>query len=161
MPVFIDNVDGQILHFSDMDGSPFHTFADKNVVFKFHQLRRSLYVGRSGKLYYIERRAARQFQRGVCHANTRAYVYSPERRSFLETRVNHALMADLMFPADKFTHGVKLSEQFAIAHDTVFLYIHPVGQVVGNQIVVINKNFTQEIRDAVRDNKLSFEVLNA
>jgi len=163
LPVYIRNVDGGTLYFEDLDENQYHVFADKDVSFKFHQMRRALYVGGSGRVYVIERRPARQWQRGVSRNNTNLFVYNADRRRFDPSRIGHGTMRDIMAKGSKpSVPGVIMSDIFCILHDTVYMYYTPIGaasNLDGTWSVTLSPKFAsfkQELSDAARDSKTKF-----
>ena len=159
LPVWIETVDGNTLYFSDFDGNKYHTYADQNVSFKFQQVRRSYYIGKSGNIYLLERVPARQYQRGVSRSNTRCYRYG--NGNWNPIRVDHTSMADIMFGGTQCKHGIKLSETFALLDNVLWLYTSAIGVSDGATIQIMNgwTKFRQEVSDAIRDSKLNYKVV--
>jgi len=159
LPVLIENVEGNTLYFSDFDGNKYHTYADQNVSFKFQQVRRCYYVGKSGNIYFMERVPARQYQRGVSRGNTRIFRYS--NGNWNPIRVDNNAMADIMFGGTVCRSGIKLSETFALLDNVLWLYTSAIGVSDGNTIQLMTgwTKFRQEVSDCVRDNKLNYKVV--
>lgn len=158
LPVYIRQVDGNTLYFEDLEDNQYHVFADKDVSFKFHQMKRSVYVGASGNVYVIERRPARQWQRGVSRANTNLFVFTPRAYRFEPSRISHAFMKDIMAGGGKLkVPGVVMSDIFSLLNDVVYMYSHPIGSCSKQDstwIVSLTSKFNgfkQEILDAARD----------
>jgi hypothetical protein len=126
LPVLLKSIDGDTLYFSDLNDTEFNTRADRGAVFEFMQMTRRIYQGVDGNLYYIARRPARQWQRGISGANTIAYMLTDGGTA--QVNVDNRLMRQVMFDhKDKANNGYKLSDQFAIVGGVVYLYNHVIG----------------------------------
>lgn len=156
--VYITNVSEEMVQFQGLDGNEYHALADKGVKFRFLPFRKKIFVGQDGAAYVAVRRPARQWRRGICNDNTLVYMLRPDgaRAVPIATAVKQLMSEE----GSKLNKGVKLSDNFAIVGTIVYLHEHMIGGIVGNHITVLNEYrlFKQELRDALRDNSLSYIV---
>lgn len=162
VPVFLKNMEGATLYFEDLNKTEFNTRADRGAVFEFMQMTRRIYQGTTGALYYICRKPARQWQRGVCDNNTTAVLLTKEGP--VPTSVNNTLMRDILItsdlPAPKIGN-LKLSDQFCIVGDKAYLYNNVIGSYSEKAIRVDKSwsSFTPELKEVCSPHTI--EVKNA
>jgi hypothetical protein len=165
-PVFIRDVSETTVTFQSLHGEEYFAYADKEVTFKFLPLKRRITIGGDGTVYSISRRPARQWRRGVCSDNT--YIYRLSSSGPTGQRVDIATVKNIIagqdYKLDPKGNVVKLSDQFVIVGSLLYLYEYFIGQLNAptGEISFIDpkyKQFTQELRDVIRDNKLNYKVV--
>ena len=142
LPVFLKSIDGDTLYFSDLSDTEFNTRADRGAVFEFMQMTRRIYQGIDGNLYYIARRPARQWQRGISGGNTLAYLLTDMGPA--QVTVDNRLMRQVMFDhKGKVNNGIKFSDQFAVCGTVVYLYNNVIGSYdAKSKSITLTKQFS-------------------
>ena len=159
VPVYIHEVHEGHVVFHGLDGREFEGRAGKGVAFQFAPLTRRLHVGNDGYVYVINRRPARQYSRGISPNNT--FIYRLTGSGLKTIPVGTASMKILLADeGTKITNGVKLSKAFCLIDRVLYAYECVVGSLVNNTIFLNadTKSLVQEVRDAVRDSKLTYKV---
>ena len=161
IPVFIREVTEAAVTFQGLNGEDYFAYADKDVMFKFMPLKRRIVIGVDGEVYAIARRPARQWRRGVCADNTNIYRLTAAGPAGCRVDINGVknLITDDPRPKDALKQ--KLSDQFAIVGSVVYLYEMAMGSFTDGTIKIKKgyEAFAQELRDAIRDNKLNYKVV--
>ncbi len=152
--VNVTNVGENNMSFVDARGISYTAYADKGVVFRFIPVNKRLFY-HDGQLCYASRRPARQYQRGITHANTEfrtVYGHGLE--------VDFATVKSYVNSRDKKNAGkcLILSDFLGITDNMLFLYNQNIGVVYGNKLELNTPLFKQEVMDAVKANGLSYEV---
>ncbi len=164
VPVYVSRVTDTAVTFTGLSGEEYFTYANKDVKFKFAPLNRRLVIGASGELYYIARRPARQWSRGVSESNTLISRIRGSRAT--PAGITPEIMSDILSgTTSKVTKGtvgeinnVLLSDLFAISGNILYMFNLSSGTITGDVINVSRPLFMQEVVDAVRDSKLSYKV---
>lgn len=165
--VMVEEVGEDSVRFSDKARNPYTANADRGNRFEFLPVEQGLY-DLNNDLVYVSRRPARQWKRGICVDNTRLYSHLHAT----ELGVTHPRL-DAMFgakPKDYFQktlkdycegkrHGIALSQQFGCWAERLYIYSRCVGTVDRNNgVIQVEKMFSQELKDLVRDKELPFKV---
>lgn len=156
IPVYLDRIKENTLFFTGLDGVPYHTYVDSGVQFKFASMRKAIYSGLDGKVYYLQRQPARQWRRGICQGNTSMYLLTDS--GAMDVAIDLESMSNILNCEVK--NSNVLSEQFAVVAESVYLYNIVIGYCRLGTIKLKKgyEMFTQDILDAVRDSKLNFKV---
>ena len=153
IPVYLKTTEGATLYFENLDGVEFHTRANSGITFEFMQMTRKLYPALDGHIYYVCRRPARQWTRGVSDNNTQAYRLCNHGPS--PVSINHKLIKSLLSPDAKTADGnILLSDQFAIVDNIVYLYNNVIGEYYKSksriELLSNYSEFKVELEDALR-----------
>lgn len=126
-PVYIGDVDEEAAYFKTLDGLDFTAYCNGGVNFEFAQISKRIWLGIDGNLYYTHRIPARQWQRGISESNTGAWILTPA--GVVSTGVNMQVMRNILMenPLRTIGSNTLLSDQFAIAGSSVYLYNMLIG----------------------------------
>jgi hypothetical protein len=171
--VSIDNVDSRRARFSDENKNEYHVDANGGGVFEFIQVQRGWFNALKDT-YFLQRIPARQWQRGICRANTASYVLKDT--NFSPTDLTVKLISKL-FPskvtvADAMVDylagerlGLALSKHFAINKAYLLMHDHTIGTVqlqkgtttASSKLIIqsLNPMFHQEITDVINRNRFN------
>jgi hypothetical protein len=168
--VVIDSVNEEEVKFRDSKRLSYTALSDRGLSFEFlSPVKRLFAIG--DMVYLIERRPARQFQRGVSANNTRIYkldTMAPVPINFNnlaaafdeDTEVRYKLQLVRMEKGLRKT--LLLSDMLAFVNGSVYLYKDVIGRLdLANKKVVLSKNmgmFRQEVLDAIRDTGINIVV---
>lgn len=163
--VYVEDMDDNEVRCLTAEGAQISARVNAGVEFEFYPLNRRL-TDHQGSILYSERKAARQYQRGVCLGNT--YIVNMSKMK--EVRLDHGIV-DAIYnqeqnPAETFSDYVKgtrnsflLSNMFAVIEDKLYLY----SKVVGNYkkataTLSVIPLFCQEVKDAISRNNLATKM---
>lgn len=146
--VRVTDVSDTSMRFVDERGISYTAYADQGVVFRFIPVTKKLFFFED-KLVLASRNPARQYQRGICQANTR-----------FNTITNGGVL-DIDFDTIKAYIAEKgvLNKFLAFEGNRLYLYSQLIGIKQGDSIVLENSLFRQEVLDALRVNGLNYEVI--
>ena len=157
--VNIQSVNSERCSFVDVDNIVYYAKADKGISFKFIPINRRVFVY-NGDVVSATRIPARQWQRGICQANT-------ELR-----RVRNKSRLDVFFdtikaylsPVDRITSLYDvgcIDQRFCLpGGKSLCIYDTKIGRVKDEETVVLDDDlFMQELVDCFRDNSYSFKVM--
>lgn len=148
-----------------------NTDSKGNVGFEFLPPKSQWYNTPSG-VYYVERVAARQFQRGVTDANTRVYGFHKDRAMLAPQTLSFSLLSNIYEKHEDARQAKKtwvakaplaLSKQIALCQDKVFLFSEQIGTYSKEDEKLVFKIkqpdlWATEVRDACRDAGWTAEV---
>ncbi len=162
--VFVSSVDEQVMKFKDSKGASYTAYADQGVTFKFIPLNRKLFIYNK-ELILANRVPARQWQRGICQANTRMQYVSrmlSDLPIFFHT-VEAYLAADKELYKEfatkllTYSAGV-LSPLIGWTCGDLYVTNQKVGNIRTDHVEVTNEFFIQEIRDCFRDLEIQVPI---
>ena len=159
--VHINEVEDQRLHFNtDSSDEGYWIRTNNNIFFEFIPVNKGWFNGEDGKPYYLCRKTARQWKRGISPNNTFIYsVYSNIQHVNFDNLKNifNDNFEYLNYPKE-FKHGA-LSRHFCLLKSgEIYFYETCVGYFNNNKITVMNSLITQEITDLCNRNNWSVEV---
>lgn len=163
--VCLFSVEESKVNFIDVLGVSYHVNVDSGIPFDFLPVERKVVNIANDDILYACRKPARQWQRGVCSANTSitSLCFSNRRLGFGFNLV--AAVWDTTVPytkaIDEFLTGVRknvaLDSRFSIIGEKVYLYNTSIGSYANNTLQIIPL-FKQEVSDTVFRNNLKFKV---
>jgi hypothetical protein len=151
--VKVTSVDEHKTVFTDAKGLQYTAYADKGVMFKFIPVIKRLFFF-NNDLCLAQRKPARQYQRGICHANTTIVGIVG---GYFD--VGFDIINAYGKPVKSVGSNCLLNDITAIYDGTVYLYNTNIGTVFGKHIVLSQPLFKQEVMDAVRNAELDYEVI--
>jgi hypothetical protein len=163
--VQLSSVEETKVNFIDVLGVNYHVNVNSGIPFDFLPIERKVVNIIGDDILYACRKPARQWQRGVCSANTSiTSLCVPTRRIGFGFNLVSAVW-DTPVPystaIEEFSYGVRknvaLDSRFSIIGDKVHLYNTPIGSYVSGTLQIIPL-FKQEVSDTVFRNNLKFKV---
>jgi len=165
LPVYVASSNQSRVTFNDIDGRELHVRADSGIEFEFIPVDRGFFQVED-QVFYLERVPARQWKRGICNENTRAYLLEDTLRNFA---ANYLEIISKMSPLDcrlgwysnKEGYPVALSKHFAISvANVLYFYNKEIGTVdhATNSIKLYNDMLLQEVTDLFRRNNMDVKV---
>lgn len=166
--VMLESVSEAGVKFRDSRKNQYTALPDVGNQFEFLSPVKRLFAVKDD-IYLIQRRAARQFQRGVSSSNT-TIIKLPIG---VPVSVNFSNVAAAFTPTVRvgferkwaaYEEGMRnsmlLSDLFAVCQDNLFLYKEVVGKVdrKAKKIVLTDGTFRQEVADVLRDNGINYSV---
>lgn len=157
--------------FRDKRGISFNIYSDvqDDIGFEFLPPKSAFYNTQSG-VFYVERRAARQFRRGICENN--CLVYSLNDRGFRQSRVDFDSLSSIFempIPLDQAVKDfqnkknpcIALTSFMAICNSKLYMYKEDIGTVKDNTITLKEGGmlFLTELQDAVKTLNLNFTIV--
>lgn len=160
--VYVADVDNRRCYFNKAGDVQYHANADTGVIFEFIPVDKGWFNTTDGKLYFLQRRPARQFKRGIAETNTG--VFDDRMR---QVKLTYKLLATIFEDGfDAWSHKTlarpgALSKHFAITDNngTIMLYDAKIGQVVDGVVVLENNLFLQELQDTLKRKNMSAKVI--
>lgn len=167
--VKVVNVSHEEVLFCDIEGNTYKGFVDKGMLFDFIPVNKG-YFNAPECVYWFERVAARQWQRGISLNNTAVSIFNGDifQVAKLETAINavfnpknHIASVKDSWEAYKNNskYAVALSKHFAIGAYKVYFYKQPIGNIKGNVIFLDNDIVVQELNDSIVRNALNIKVV--
>lgn len=159
--VHLTGADHTAVYFTDNTRQNFHINADAGIFFEFIPVNRGWFKAKDDNLYYLQRVPARQWQRGICPANTQMFqmtavgpVGVPLSYSRLESVFNckdNYEISNLMLERKQFA----LSKQFAVCPSGVlYWYLQPIGNYNQGTLSLEIPEIQQELSDILRRREL-------
>lgn len=151
--------------FVDANNSEYSAKADAGVAFEFLPVDRKV-VNTDKTVLYMCRKPARQWQRGVCAANTSILDVVSGRNlevSFKTVAPMWGINKNYATQLNEYLMGTRkslaISDRFSIVGDKVFLFDVPIGRKgeLQNVFKIVNL-FKQEFSDCVQRKNLPFFV---
>jgi len=153
------------VNFMDVLGVSYHVNVNSGIPFDFLPIERKVVNIANDDILYACRKPARQWQRGVCAANTSIVsLCVPNRRlgvmfnlvaAVWNTSVPYAIAIQEFLAGMR--KNVALDNRFSIIGERVYLYNTPIGSYESATLKVISL-FKQEISDTIVRNNLKFKV---
>ncbi len=162
--VLMNGIGDKQADFSDEDGVSFHALVDQGVEFEFIPVTKKLFVY-NDTLYYIRRRPARMWARGVNNQNTMLNIVSAKEGVYTDqgltfAHIRAAFEKESFDPLQIGKKAYTLSSTFGVSEDVLFVYNEKIGTVEGENITLTTPIFRQEILDIIRKQGLTFKVAN-
>lgn len=165
LPVFVGNCNQHRVTFNDITGRELHVNVDAGIEFEFIPVDRGFFQVNK-EVFYLERVPARQWKRGICNENTRAYTLDGALRNIA---ANYLEIITNMLPINcqsgwllsKDGYPAALSKHFAIsAANVLYFYNKEIGTVdhATNTIKLNNDMLLQEVTDLFRRNNIDVRV---
>ncbi len=158
--VFMASVDEYKTTFVDAAGVEYTAIADKGICFEFIPLEKRLFIFEDG-LCLASRRPARQWQRGICAANSRmdelSYMIGHDITFKSVKAYDTRVFANSMENLGR--QPILINKMMGVSKNLgLYLYNTKIGEVVssGNKILIRNKAFLQEVIDSTKH--LNIEV---
>lgn len=169
--VYVSHVGGDRVSFSDKDGTEyFATSAADDTEFEFLPVTRGWKNG-TKRAWYMQRRPARQYQRGVSPNNTEIFSLSPAgalNKTGVEIQTVHEYTSkDKVDPFDLFhdslnakrPYGVAIDRHFALVpKGVVYFYDRLIGMNDGNKITIDYPAIRQELGDVLRRKNIPLTI---
>lgn len=154
LTIFITDLNDYEVRFENAEGVSLSARVNSGVEFEFYPLNRRLSTY-GNLLVYSERRAARQWQRGVCAGNTRIVNLSTMR----DVEVGHAVVnaiynvsTNYLDTYTQFLQGARtnflLSDKFGVVNNRLYIFDKAIGTLSGTTLLV-DSLFLQEVKDAL------------
>lgn len=162
--VYIRKVTEDRVVFMDVTAREFHANAGQDVQFEFLPVTRGWFYNEEGEMVLLSRRAARQWHRGICMANTNMAVVRKNRLYAIEYNLKQ--LKSVFEPTKKYPYQAAQnsiwSKQFATVDGVLYLYDKPIGKFdPANKVVVLDKIgefLRQEIMDVINRNNFGVDV---
>lgn len=169
--VYVTFVGGDRVSFQDKDGTEyFATSKADDTEFEFLPVTRGWKNG-TNRAWYMQRRPAKQYQRGVSPNNTEIFSMNAAgtlTKSHVDILVVHDYTnKDAVDPFDvykasaaaKKPYGVAIDRHFAVVpKGVVYFYDHLIGRNDGNKITLDYQNVRQELSDVLRRKNIPLEI---
>lgn len=156
--VHVVRVEPEAVHFQTDDKQTWIAYADRGVLFEFVPVKRGVYLTLDDA-FYLERRPARQWNRGISPNNTNIYKYftgewraAPGLFTTYATIFNKQITPEASLHAH-FTHGISrflLNQHFICLDGILWFNMQKVGEYKEGVIRVTQDLVKQEIQDAVK-----------
>jgi len=165
LPVYVANCNQYRVTFSDITGRELHVNVNSGIDFEFVPVDRGFFQVLKD-VFYLERIPARQWKRGICPENTRAYALGDRLRitavNYLEVITNMIPLAcESGWELSKTGYPAALSKHFAIsAANVLYFYYKEIGTVdhKKNSIKLHNDLLLQEVSDLFRRSSMDVRV---
>lgn len=163
--VYLTGVDHSAVYFTDNTRQNFHINADAGIFFEFIPVNRGWFKARDDNLYYLQRVPARQWQRGICPANTQMFqmtAIGPGVVSLSYTRLESVFnckdpyeITQAMLDRNLFV----LSKQFAVCPTgALYWYLQAIGTYNKGIISLEIPEVQQELSDIIRRRNLDIRL---
>jgi hypothetical protein len=167
--VYIHQVSGTKVTFRDKDGTEYFAMANAPVTFEFQPVMRGM-VNTPEGVHLLVRVPARQYKRGICTENTRAYTMNNNGTwrmatfdfnevvfNVLSSTISYKEAADLWF--NKKIKAVALSPRFGITpRNEVLFHDIVIGTVTDDTILLKKTIVFQELSDLINRNNYPLKV---
>ena len=163
--VYISNVTEDEVTFTTMEGGRYYAYVDKEVMFEFLPVQRGWFNGKSGNKYFLTRRPARQWHRGICSANTTISMYNDVIRKVMAVDFHNSVMGDIFNKNSNMNqyslgNNSLLSKHFAVFDTNLYFYDRHVGEYKNN-VIKLHEEATflkQELMDLAKRNSYKLEI---
>ena len=170
--VLVTQVTGVRVTFTDKDGTEY--FANDNaegVEFEFLPVTRGWKNGLHSA-WYMHRRPAKQYQRGMSSGNTEVFKLSKNGAALQKALVDLSAIDEVSVysstdPLDifkdsakrKVPYGVAINRHFAVVpNGPVYFYDRLIGSVNDGRVHLGYKNLQQELSDVIRRGNIPLEI---
>lgn len=166
--VSILGVDRSAVRFKDQNNNEGFAYPDTGVMFEFLPVEHG-WVNTAKSAYFMTRRPARQWHRGISHDNT--VLYTENKSRLYAVGVSLEVLATIYSPSNPdFTSAVNdfvrgkrtvaaISKDFALLGENFYFYSKPVAKYKEGKIFLETNIIAQEVKDAIRKNNLPLEVV--
>jgi hypothetical protein len=160
--VRVEKVAESSLSFIDREDNVYTALPDKGNQFQFIPVEKGLHNTENG-VVMCERKTARQFQRGLCAANTVLKNLSLNGSIAVEfssvENIFHNGVNDYLSRFKKNPKmDVALNDTFGIVNGTIMLYNLRIGTFTDSKLLLNTNLFAQEVQDLVQKLELPFIV---
>lgn len=145
--VYVKSHDDDAVYFSAGRGPQFSVLIDSGLEFEFIPVDRGWYASNDGHLYYLTRKPARQWRRGISHTNTEAY------RGGEPAEISYALLNGIFNHNQiPFRNGVNalISPHFCVISGAVKFYSETVGYQDGDTLRLLTPLVYHELLSAIK-----------
>lgn len=163
--VYLDRVEDSKVYFRDGTKFPFYANADAGIKFKFIPVNKGWFNAADGQTYYLARRPARQWKRGIAPTNTQINRLDDFREMPVSWEVLSTIFGDnyhqLNYPKAFKGRSCAISKHFAVGADyTVYFYLQPIGSFNEdtNTFELQVELVSQELQDLINRNGWDFGV---
>lgn len=159
----INSVDGHRVYYNIGGATLFWAELNSATTFEFIPVDHGLFNGRDGYTYYMHRKPARQWRRGISENNTvmeklHTHKHVPINYQTLENIFNDEF-SQRNYP-QVFETGA-LSKHFAVLYGKVYFYSIVIGNYANDEIILNNEITAQELKDLIHRNHWNIKVTNA
>lgn len=167
--VQVQDVSARVMGFIDSRGTGYQAHSDTGVEFEFIPAKKKLFT-HGNVLYFICRRPARQWTRGITDRNT-SLVALGESKTEQHLSFDTVIAAFAAEPVDvvhsvlalesKESNVAVLSDMFGVRGSVLYLYDQIIGSFMADrrEIIVEEAMFKQEIEDLVALHQLPYKVI--
>jgi hypothetical protein len=160
--VYVSDVNRRACYFNKGTDVAYHANADVGVIFEFIPVDRGWFNAVDGNVYFLQRRPARQFKRGIADTNTLIY-----NEKLSNVGISYKILSTIFVDGfdnwqfKDFSKPQALSKHFAITDKdgTLMLYDTKIGQYKTNIITLDSSLFAQELQDTLRRKNIDVRVI--
>jgi hypothetical protein len=165
--VSIISVDRNGVRFKDASGQEGHAYLDTGVMFEFLPVEQG-WFNTDKTSYFMTRRPARQWHRGISHDNTA--IFAEKKNGLWSVNVSIDVLDDIFnrnIPIADCVRDLRenkrsaagISKDFAILGKELYFYSKPIAKYEDGKILLETPIIAQEIKDAIKYNNLPLEVV--
>lgn len=155
--VYVKSHDDDAVYFTAGRGPQFSVNIDSGMEFEFIPVDRGWYRSQDGSLYYMQRRPARQWRRGIASSNTEIFNKDGGGVELSYQLLNNIFSCD-QSPINYGDGTALISKHFALVSGAVKFYHEGIGYGIGDTLYLNSPLVQHELAAAIKRANLPFKV---